>query len=60
MTVFLAREIPLDPDPEYEIKYAPEVVGEIADLEEPEELMDELEDDLSVSLTGRLVAEAGS
>lgn len=48
MTVFLAREFPLDPDPEYEVKYAREVVDEIADLEEPEALMDELEEELAV------------
>lgn len=48
MTVLLVREIPLDPDPEYEIEYAPEVIGEITDLEAPEELMDEIEDVLAV------------
>lgn len=45
----MTREFPLDPDdPEYEVRYAPEAVRELADLDEPEELMDELEARLGV------------
>lgn len=48
MTVLLVREIPLDPDPEYDVRYTPEVVREIVGLDGPGELMDELEDVLCV------------
>lgn len=48
--IFLVREIPLGPqDPEYEVQYAPEVISEIAVRDDAEELMDELEEVLSVT-----------
>ncbi len=48
--ILLVREIPLDPqDPEYDVRYAPEVIGEIAARDDAEELMDELEEVLSVT-----------
>lgn len=48
--IFLVREIPLEPqDPEYEVRYAPEVVSEMASRDDAEDLMDELEEVLSVT-----------
>ena len=48
--IFLVREIPLDPqDPEYEVRYAPEVISEIASRDDAEELMDELDEVLAIT-----------
>lgn len=46
--VHLVREIPLDPNPEFDIRYAPEVVDEIAARGDAEDLMDEFEEVLAV------------
>ncbi len=44
----LVQEIPLEPNPAFAIRYAPEVVDEIAARGDAEDLMDEFEEVLTV------------